>query len=66
MGRTTLASASRPARIMGQACGLCHDEDAVWRFDTPSVFIVYKHLEHWTISPAALRQEDADTADLVG
>lgn len=25
--------------MMGQACGLCHDEDAVWRFDTLSVFI---------------------------
>ena len=28
--------------------------------------IVYKHLEHWTVSPAGLRQEDADTAELVG
>ena len=31
-----------------------------------SKVIVYKHLEHWTVSPAGLHQEDADTAELVG
>jgi PII-like signaling protein len=28
-----------------------------------SKVIVYKHLEHWTVSPGGLQQEDADTAE---